>query len=41
MSTDAPCPQLIQPSYSAALEIVPSMIDCSATMEVGGEETNG
>lgn len=37
ISPDASCPQVIQPSYSAALVIVPSMIECSATIEMGRE----
>lgn len=35
ISTDASWPHEIQPSYSAALAIVPRMIECSATMEMG------
>jgi len=35
MSADASWPQVIQPSYSAALAIVPSMIECKATIETG------
>ena len=41
ISPDALCPQLIQPSYSAALVIVPSMIEFSATIEMGRPTPQG
>ena len=37
ISTDASCPHVIQPSYSAALNSIPSMIDCRAMIEMGRE----
>ena len=35
INADASWPQVIQPSCSAALAIVPSMIECRATIQMG------